>query len=97
MTLTLDTGKTLDILWMWGPLPESGHVMMQYEDDRPLRQIAEELEGRAHMVRRSETQGDMAFDGYTRLEALIRQSGGRVQATFSRPGGQADETEEGGA
>ena len=85
MTLTLDTGKALDILWMWGPLPESGHVMMQYEDDRPLRQIAGELEGVQHMERMDEHEGNLVFDGYTRLEALIRQSGGRVQVTFSRP------------
>lgn len=85
MTLTLDTGKSLDILWMWGPLPESGHVMMQYEDDRPLKQIACELEGVQHMERMDEHEGNLVFDGYTRLEALIRQAGGRVQVTFSRP------------
>lgn len=97
MTLELGGETPFAIDWMWGPLAGSGHVMLQYADGRALADIAAALEGRAHMVRRSETQGDMAFDGYTRLEALVRQPGGRVQATFSRPGGQADETEEGGA
>lgn len=85
MTLEMDGGTALEIDWMWGPLAGSGHVMMQYADGRALADIAAGLEGHAHMVRRSDTEGDMAFDGYTRLEALVRQPGGRVQATFSRP------------
>ena len=86
MTLELD-GKAFDIDWMFYTSSDKDSVMLQYRDARSLEAIAHDFDGVEHMVRRSETQGDMTFDGFSRLTAIIRHSGDVVQLNFSKAKG----------
>lgn len=89
MTVTTSKGKTFDVDWMWGPVGYSEDLMLQYTDGRPIWEIASDFAGCDHFHRESDTEGDMDFDGYTLLKAVIRPDMERnpdiVQITLTRP------------
>ena len=88
MTVTTSRGKTFEIDWMWGPMMNTGEMMLQLEDTRPMAEIAADFDGVRTFHRESELEGDRDYEGYTRIVSIARVSGGqqgRVQITFDRP------------
>lgn len=89
MTVTTSRNKTFRIEWMWGPVDYDGSLMLQMEDDRLLSEIAIDFEGIEHFHRESEEEGDIDYDGYTVLKAILRPEYERnkdiVQLTLARP------------
>lgn len=85
MTLTTDKGKTFDIHWAWAPAGADGDLMLEYEDERDLAAIVADFDGVAHFHRASELEGDMDFDGFTRIKAVVRDfRRGTVQLTLAK-------------
>lgn len=72
MTVTTSRGKTFPLRWMWGPVPPEGALMLEALDSRPLSEVAADFEGCERFHRESEEEGDMDFEGYTRLKGLHR-------------------------
>lgn len=91
MTLVLDGEKTLEIIWMYYVPGDESRVMLEYTDGRKIEDIAHDFEGVQRMERRSESEGDMVFEGYSEVEAVIKNRNrlNRVQITMHRPDGQA--------
>ena len=88
MTVTTSRGKTFDVEWMWGPVSSTGQLMIQLRDARALSKIAKDFEGCETFHRASELEGDMDFDGYTRLAGISRTQGAAgevVQITLEKP------------
>ena len=88
MTVTTSRGKTFDVDWMWGPLSDSGELMLQYHDTRQMASIAKDFDGIDHFHRESETEGDIDFDGYTRIMSIVRVNNGApdtIRITLSKP------------
>lgn len=84
MTVTTSKGKTFDVNWMWGPVGVNDDLMLEYEDERPLSEIAADFEGCESFHRESETEGDKNWTGYTGLRSIVRSGRGRVQLTLYR-------------
>lgn len=87
MTLEMSTGKTFEVDWIGGPTRTSGAVIMQMRDARSIAAIAQDVEGVQTMTRRSDTEGDATYEGYTVVASIVRQPGGMVQVAFERPEG----------
>ena len=90
MTVTTSKGKTFDIDWMWGPVGEAEDLMLQLRDGRTIAEIAADFEGCDLFYRRSDTEGDMEFAGYTSVVSAARvRRGGKeaVQLTLERQKG----------
>lgn len=84
MTVTTSKGKTFEINWMWGPVGQNEDLMLEYEDDRPMAEIAADFEGCESFHRESEYEDDKDFTGYTRLRSIVRAGRGKVQLTLYR-------------
>lgn len=84
MTITTSRGKSFPADWAWAPAGPREGLMLQIDDPRPLSEIAADFEGCESLHRASETEGDMDFEGYTRLTAILRAPGGAAQLTLER-------------
>lgn len=86
MTVLTSKGKEFDISWMWGPVGYSKDVMLQMKDSRKLSEIAIDFEGCELYQRKDELEGDMTFEGYVDLIAIVRPNRNTddVQITLSR-------------
>lgn len=87
MTITTSRGKTFPADWAWGPVGPRQELRMAIIDPRPLSEIAADFEGCERFRRQSDTEGDLDFDGYTRLTGAMRQPSGSVQLILARPEG----------
>ena len=88
MTVTTSRGKTFEIDWMWGPVGANGDLMLEYADARAMSRIARDFEGCEAFHRKSETEGDMDFDGYGRIVSIVRVNSGTqdtVRIALERP------------
>lgn len=89
MTVTTSKGKTFEVDWMWGPTGIYDELMLQFHDGRIISEIAKDFEDVEHFHRSSEEEGDMDWDGYTVLKAILRPEYERypstVQITLIRP------------
>lgn len=86
MTVTTSKGRTFEINWMWGPVGENDDLMLEYEDERAMAEIAADFEGCESFRRESRTEGDREWTGYTRLRSIVRSGRGKVQLTLCREG-----------
>ena len=89
MTVTTSKGKTFTIEWMWGPVGLTDDLMLQMSNSRLLSDIAKDFEGVEHFHRESENEGNMDWEGYTELKAIVRPEFERrpdvVQITLAKP------------
>lgn len=90
MTIETSKGNTIQVDWMWGPDGlYNNELRIEMQDDRALSDIARDFEGCEHFHRISENEGDMDWDGYTVLKAIVRpayeRNPGAVQITLVNP------------
>lgn len=50
----------------------SGELMLGLTDDRPISVIASEWEGIPRMERISQEEGDLTYEGYTRIRRIMQ-------------------------
>ena len=84
MTINNFRGKTFEIQWAWAPVGFDGDMMVQLRDERPLAQIAADFEGCDFFLRESPEEGDMEFEGFTRLRCIQRTPDGSVRVLLMR-------------
>lgn len=60
--------------------------MLEFEDDRKISEIAEEMEGCGTIRRESEEEGDAVYVGFTRIRSIARTRRGTVQITLMQEG-----------
>ena len=84
--ITTSSGKTFDVQFAWAPDP-MGKCMIQMPDERRLPEIAADFDGveRVHYVDES-AEREYDWDGYTALDAIMRQPGGAVQILLAKEG-----------
>lgn len=70
MTVTAN-GKMVEVDWMW-LFDYTGELMMGYKDDRPMVEIAADWEGVPLFERRSEEEGDINYEGFTRIRRIVK-------------------------
>lgn len=83
MTVTAN-GKTVTVDWMW-LVEQTGELMMGYSDDRPMAEIAADWEGVSRLERKSVTEGNITYEGYTRLRRIVKDDffkPGKVEIVF---------------
>lgn len=83
MTVTAK-GKTIAVDWMW-LMDITGELMMGYSDDRPMAEIAADWEGVALLERKSEEEGDITYEGFTRIRRIVKDDifrPGKVEIVF---------------
>ena len=69
---------------MYGPVRTTGHLMLELKDDRPLSQVAKDLEG-CETFRKEEGDGAYkVYEGYTDLRSIAKTKDGCVQASLAR-------------
>lgn len=73
MTITTSKGLTYDIQWAWSlNLMGKETLMISLVDRRSFSEIAIEFEGCDMIYRNSEEEGDLMFEGFTKLVMLNR-------------------------
>lgn len=72
MIIKTNRGKTYDVDWIDTSMIGEKTLLLQMTDPRRLSIIAAEFDGLTLIDRRSETQGDKHWEGYTRLKTLVR-------------------------
>lgn len=70
MTVTVK-GKTIPIRWMW-LVEQTGELMIEYADSRPMSQIAADWEGLERLKRESDTEGDAVYEGFTLIRRMVK-------------------------
>lgn len=68
--------KTFDILWMW---VLNGVLMLEYVDDRKMSEIVLDWEGAEKIERISDDEGNLIFEGYTKIKHAVKSENDRVQ------------------
>lgn len=86
MKIETNNGSTFEVEWMWGPVRTTGNVMLEMKDDRPLSQIAADLEG-CETIKQEEAKGAYrVYEGYTDLRSISRNDRTQmVQVTLAKP------------
>lgn len=84
MTVTTSRGTTYEPEWIDGPTITSGQVLMRLATDRPLGELAAELDGLAWIRREDEQQGNKEWNT-TRLAGIYRD-GDKVTVSFALEG-----------
>lgn len=85
MTVTVGN-RTVTVDWMW-LVEATGELMMSYSDDRSMAEIAADWEGVPVLERRSETEGDITYEGFTRIRRIVKDDifrPGKVEVVFVR-------------
>lgn len=74
MKITTSKGKTLDANWAFGPTGESGSLMIELPDKRPISAIAADFEDISKIEKTDETKPGVTeiYDGYTELVNVQR-------------------------
>lgn len=70
MTVTVK-GKTFPVKWMW-LLEATGELMLEYPEKRNMTDILADWENADVMERKSETEGDITYQGFTRIQRIVR-------------------------
>lgn len=68
--------KTFDILWMW---VLNGVLMFEYVDDRKISEIVLDWEDAETIERISDDEGNLIFEGYTKIKHVVKNDNDRVQ------------------
>lgn len=71
-------GKQFEIDWMW-LLDFTGELMVQYSDKRHFAEIATDWDGAAVIERKSESEGDITYEGFNTISRIIRLPDGKIE------------------
>lgn len=83
MKITTTKGKTFDVNWAWA---DGANLRMEFIDDRSIEEIAADFDHIESFYRTSEEEGNMVYDGYQALIAVIKnQPSKTVQLILSKP------------
>lgn len=63
----------------------TGNLLAEFYDERPLQQIAAELDGATAFERMSDNQGNKTFTGYSEMQSIVRHRDRKVLVTFTKP------------
>lgn len=74
--------KTIDVLWMWS---RNGTLLCEYADSRKMSEIVKDWENAEKIERFSDTEGNLVFEGYTKIQRVIIMED-RVQIALVREG-----------
>ena len=74
--------KTIDVFWMWA---RNGVLLCEYTDNRKMSEIVKDWENAEKIERFSETEGNLVFEGYTKIQRVIIMED-RVQIALVREG-----------
>lgn len=89
MTITTSKGKIFEVNWAWAPVGFfNNRLQINYNDDRPLNQIAEDFIGCTYFDRQSENEGNKHWEGYNDLVGIIKEElhSGTVTVTLQKLG-----------
>ena len=86
MTLTTSKGKSFPVRWAWAPANDEGDLMIEYDDDRKISEIAADWEGCERITRESAEEGNAVYEGYTEIRIMSRQRNGAIQITLKKEG-----------
>lgn len=68
--------KTFNVLWMW---VLNGVLMLEYVDDRKISEIVLDWEDAETIERISDDEGNLIFEGYTKIKHVVKNDNDRVQ------------------
>ena len=77
MTVTVK-GKTFLVDWCW-LVNRTEQLMLEYTDARHVSEIATDWEGAEVIERKSETEGNITYEGFTSITRIIRKENGKVE------------------
>lgn len=77
MTVTVK-GKTFLVDWCW-LVNRTEQLMLEYTDVRHVSEIVADWEGAEVIERKSETEGDITYEGFTSITRIIRKENGKVE------------------
>lgn len=84
MTITTSRGQTFDVNWAW-ELRTKQQLQIELNDTRPIADIAADFDGLETISRKSDTEGDKLYEGYTKLTAVLQNTvSGTVQLILER-------------
>ena len=86
MTIMTSRGKTFDVDWAWAPVGMEKKLMIQYEDERPISEIANDFEGLQSIQRNDENEGNVPYEGYIKLVSVVLRDG-KAQIALKRGDG----------
>lgn len=73
MTIETSNGFVTEVKWAWAmSLMGIETLMLAYEDDRPFSQIIPNWEENPFFFRKSEDEGDLIFEGFTKIVMINR-------------------------
>lgn len=73
MTITTSRGMTLEVNWAFPPRG-TDKLMIELPDTRPVADIATEFDGLSVIERKSDTEGDATYTGYTMLTGVVKNT-----------------------
>lgn len=88
MEIRTSKGGTFKASWIWGPMRESGQLMIELANDRKISEVAEDFEGCSEIrARRSDEKNApwTLYEEYTRLISVTPGTkSGYVHLTLAR-------------
>lgn len=84
MTATVK-GNTFQIDWMW-LMARQDELVFQYSDNRHFADIVDDWSGADVIVRKSENEGDITYNGYDTISRIIRLPDGKVEIALVKGG-----------
>lgn len=72
-------------MWL---MEKTGELMMEYDDDRPMAEIAADWECCQVFERTSKEEGDKTYKGFTRIRRIVKDDvykPGKVEIVFVKP------------
>ena len=85
MLITTCKGKTFEANYAFAPTSK-GTCILELKDERPIEEIAKDFDGIAKIERKSESEGDKTYEGYSVLSGVNRDTRrGTVQITLEKP------------
>lgn len=88
MKITTDSGKTIDIKWIFASSRGGAGVMIELEDTMTFAQYAEEFDGAQTITKTDEKKPGIeeTYTGYTKLVSISRDNAeGVVRIILKKP------------
>lgn len=82
MTVTVK-GKTFPVDWMW-LVKRTEELLLEYTDVRRISQIVADWENAEVIERKSETEGDITYTGFTSISRIIKKANNKVEIALVR-------------
>jgi len=82
MTVTVK-GKTFPVDWMW-LVNRAEELLLEYTDVRHVSQIVADWENAEVIERKSETEGNITYEGFTSISRIIKKANNKVEIALVR-------------